>query len=124
MISDKEWIKLMEIGGTLGCHQMPERSFFIKGYQFPVCARCAGVIISAIIATIVFFKKKLSIKLSIALSSVMLIDWGIQYLGIKQSTNKRRLITGLIGGFGYSTLHLHFYYFIYKKLKKLIKICS
>lgn len=124
MISDKEWIKLMEIGETLGCHQMPERSFFIKGYQFPVCARCTGVIISAIIATIVFFKKKLSIKLSIALSSVMLIDWGIQYLDIKQSTNKRRLITGLIGGFGYSTLHLHFYRFIYKKLKKLIEICS
>ena len=57
MIDDKKWIRLMEIGEALGCHQMPERSFFINGFQFPVCARCTGVIISAIIATIVFFKQ-------------------------------------------------------------------
>ena len=121
MIDDKKWIRLMEIGEALGCHQMPERSFFINEFQFPVCARCTGVIISAIIATIVFFKKKLPVGLCIAMSSVMLLDWGIQYLEIKESTNTRRLITGLIGGFGYSTLHLYFYYFIYGKLKELIK---
>ena len=121
MMNDKQWIRLMELGEMLGCHQMPERSFFINGFQFPVCARCTGVIISAIIATIVFFKKKLPVGLCIAMSSVMLLDWGIQYLEIKESTNTRRLITGLIGGFGYSTLHLYFYYFIYGKLKELIK---
>lgn len=121
MISDKQWIKLMEVGDLLGCHQMPERSFFINGFQFPVCARCTGVIISTIIATIVFFKKKLPIWLCFAMSSVMLLDWGIQYLKIRESTNSRRLITGLIGGFGYSTLHLYFYRFIYGKLKELIK---
>ena len=33
------------IGNHSGCHQMPERSFFYKGKQFPVCARCTGVII-------------------------------------------------------------------------------
>ena len=52
MMNDKQWIRLMELGEMLGCHQMPERSFFIKGFQFPVCARCIGVILSAIIATI------------------------------------------------------------------------
>lgn len=111
----------MELGGAVGCHQMPERSFFINGFQFPVCARCTGVIISSIIATIVFFKKKLPIGLCIAMSSVMLFDWGLQYLKIKESTNLRRLITGLIGGFGYSTLHLYFYYFIYEKIKEMLK---
>lgn len=121
MINDKQWIKLMEIGDTLGCHQMPERSFFIKGFQFPVCARCTGVILSAIIATIIFFKKRLPIGLCLSMSSVMLLDWGMQYLKIKESTNSRRLITGLIGGFGYSTLHLYFYSFVYKKIKELIK---
>ena len=121
MINDKQWIKLMEIGDTLGCHQMPERSFFIKGFQFPVCARCTGVILSAIIATIIFFKKRLPRGLCLSMSSVMLLDWGMQYLKIKESTNSRRLITGLIGGFGYSTLHLYFYSFVYKKIKELIK---
>ena len=121
MMNDKQWIRLMEIGERLGCHQMPERSFFIKGFQFPVCARCIGVILSAIIATIIFFKKRLPIGLCLSMSSVMLLDWGMQYLKIKESTNSRRLITGLIGGFGYSTLHLYFYGFVYKKIKELIK---
>lgn len=121
MMNDKQWIRLMELGEMLGCHQMPERSFFIKGFQFPVCARCIGVILSAIIATIIFFKKRLPIGLCLAMSSVMLLDWGMQYLKIKESTNSRRLITGLIGGFGYSTLHLYFYSFVYKKIKELIK---
>ncbi len=121
MMNDKQWIRLMELGEMLGCHQMPERSFFIKGFQFPVCARCTGVILSAIIATIIFFKKRLPIGLCLSMSSVMLLDWGMQYLKIKESTNSRRLITGLIGGFGYSTLHLYFYSFVYKKIKELIK---
>ena len=122
-IDDKKWMKLMKIGEALGCHQMPERSFFYKGYQFPVCARCTGVIISAIIAYVIFFtKKKIPIGVCMAMSSVMLIDWSLQYLEIKESTNKRRFITGLIGGFGYSTLHIYFYFFIYKKLKGMIFI--
>ena len=121
MMNEKQWMKLMEIGGVLGCHQMPERSFFVKGFQFPVCARCTGVIISTIMATIYFFKKRLPIWICLVMSSVMLWDWGMQYLKIRESTNSRRLITGLIGGFGYSTLHLYFYSHIYDKLKKIIK---
>lgn len=117
---DKQWMKLMEIGEVFGCHQMPERSFFINGYQFPVCARCTGAILAAIIASIVFMKRRLPISVCIALSSVMLFDWGIQYLNIKESTNTRRLVTGLIGGFGYTMLHLHFYCYIYKQIKKLM----
>lgn len=119
-MKDKTWIKLMQIGEKLGCHQMPERSFFIKGYQFPVCARCTGVIISAILSILLFKHKKISIKGCIALSSVMLIDWSMQYLEILESTNNRRFITGLIGGFGYCTLHLKFYKFIYSKILKYI----
>lgn len=119
MDNNEKWIKLMEAGECLGCHQMPERSFFYKGYQFPVCARCTGVIISAFLATLLFFKKKLPLWLCISMSSVMLIDWSLQYMKIKESTNTRRLITGLIGGFGYSTIHLYFYWYVYKKIKEL-----
>lgn len=48
----------------------------------------------------------------------MFLDWLLQYLHIRESTNKRRLITGLIGGFGYTTLHLYFYRWIYRKIVK------
>lgn len=106
----------MEIGEWSGCHQMPERSFFYKGFQFPVCARCTGVIISSIAAFFVFLKKKLSISLCFLLSGIMFLDWFLQYKEIRESTNPRRLITGLIGGFGFSTLHLYFYKFIFNKL--------
>ncbi len=121
MMTDAQWIRLMDAGAAMGCHQMPERSFFIKGYQFPLCARCTGVIVSTLVATIVFFKKKLPIWLCFAMSFVMLADWGLQYLEIKESTNRRRLITGLIGGYGYTMLHMHFYNFVYHKIKELIR---
>jgi uncharacterized membrane protein len=29
--------------GSLVCHQLPERSFHLGGFQLPVCARCAGI---------------------------------------------------------------------------------
>ena len=45
----------MEFGKKMGCHQIPERSFFFKGYQFPVCGRCTGVIIGEIVTIILFF---------------------------------------------------------------------
>ena len=32
--------------GSVVCHQMPERSFFIDGRQLPVCARCTGLYLS------------------------------------------------------------------------------
>ncbi|MFR4987350.1 MAG: DUF2085 domain-containing protein [Lachnospirales bacterium] len=116
-MNDKKWIKLMEIGSYLGCHQMPERSFFIKGYQMPICARCVGVIISSIIAILVFFNKKISFITSILMSLVMLIDWSLQYFNIRQSTNPRRLITGLIGGFGWTILNLKFFKYVLNKSK-------
>jgi len=29
--------------GSLICHQLPERSFHLAGFQLPVCARCLGI---------------------------------------------------------------------------------
>lgn len=39
---------IFAIGGVV-CHQKPERSFFIDGHQLPVCARCSGLYLSALI---------------------------------------------------------------------------
>ena len=32
--------------GSIICHQLPERSFFVDGRQLPVCARCTGLYLS------------------------------------------------------------------------------
>ena len=91
----------MGLGKIIGCHQMPERSFFVKGYQFPVCARCTGVIIGELVSLILILCSiKISFMISIALLIPMGIDWGLQYVKILESDNIRRLITGTIGGFG------------------------
>jgi len=37
---------LYGIGATI-CHQLPERSFHLAGYQLPVCARCIGIYLGA-----------------------------------------------------------------------------
>jgi uncharacterized membrane protein len=34
---------LMYAVGSVLCHQIPERSFHLAGFQFPVCARCLGI---------------------------------------------------------------------------------
>jgi uncharacterized membrane protein len=34
---------LMYAAGAVICHQLPERSFHLTGFQLPVCARCLGI---------------------------------------------------------------------------------
>lgn len=111
---DYTWIKLMNFFSK-SCHQIPERSFFIKGYQMPICSRCLGVYISSLFAIIYFFKRKTHYFSSFIMSFIMFFDWFIQFLNIKKSTNLRRLITGLIGGFGFTILNLKFLKFILNK---------
>lgn len=81
------------------CHRMPERSFFIKGYQFPVCARCTGILLGYIVGLIyVTFWRKFNYILELSLIFPMLIDGIGQYRGYFVSTNIRRLITGILAG--------------------------
>lgn len=94
------WLKLMKIGTVLQCHQMPERSFFWKEYQFPVCARCFGMLIGYLLGVLIFIFYRLPIVIAIVFCLITFIDWFLQYLGILESTNGRRLITGVLGGIG------------------------
>lgn len=89
------------LGNYSGCHQMPERSFFYKGKQFPVCARCTGVFFGHMTAIVLFLRgKKVSFRTCLSLMGIMGLDWGIQEAGIMESTNPRRLVTGFCGGLG------------------------
>lgn len=122
-MSDKKtqiWLKWMKFGQILGCHQIPERSFFYKEFQFPVCARCTGVIISALIAIPLFFFYKLDIRIAVLMSFIMFLDWFIQFLKIRPSTNIRRFITGIIGGFGWTYIHLYVYIGLYNFITSVL----
>ncbi len=97
----------MEWGARLGCHQMPDRSFFYRGYQFPLCARCTGVVTGTVAALLAFFFWQAPPALCLSFCGVMLLDWLLQRVGVLMSTNYRRLLTGLCGGFGCMTLQLY-----------------
>ena len=103
------------------CHRKPERSFFIKGHQFPVCARCTGFYISLItyfIYTYYFFVDYNIYLLSFAIILLIptAIDGLTQFLEYRESNNTLRLITGLMGGLGLGILVKALKYFIYLKL--------
>ncbi len=94
------------LGNESGCHQMPERSFFYRDKQFPVCARCTGVFIGHSLAIVLFFmKKQIPFKKCCILIGIMGADWCIQEVGLKESTNGRRLITGFFGGLGLFSIY-------------------
>lgn len=92
------WLGAMHYFGRCGCHQRPDRSFFIGRWQFPLCARCTGVLIGHIIAYPLGLKMRISPWAAVCGCEVMLADWTVQRMGIKESTNRRRLVTGIIGG--------------------------
>lgn len=103
----QSFLELIRTAGNYsGCHQMPERSFFYKGKQFPVCARCTGAFAGHFLAVILFiFGKQLPFKYCCLLLSIMGADWGIQEAGLLPSTNIRRLVTGFCGGLGLFSIY-------------------
>ena len=45
--------------GSVICHQLPERSFFLDGRQLPVCARCTGLYLSGVAGLAAWWALKL-----------------------------------------------------------------
>lgn len=87
------------------CHRKPERSFFIKGHQFPVCARCTGFYTGLIIFIIYYSLNGIDYSFNMLILSAILIiptavDGFTQLLGFRQSNNTLRFTTGVIGGIG------------------------
>lgn len=89
----------------VSCHQMPERSFFYKGKQFPICSRCTGIYIGYI-AIFIFAVTLTYIPLlwSLILLFPSLIDGLTQAYCHRESNNILRLITGIMFGVGMSSL--------------------
>ncbi len=112
---------LMIWGHRIGCHQLAERSFTWHGLQFPVCARCTGVLLSYVVSIPLYIAFGGNLTICISTMAIMFADWLIQYLGFKQSTNIRRLLTGICGGYGVMTVQLMF---IEHAIHKIISFVS
>lgn len=93
-----------------GCHARPDRSFYFRGHQFPICARCTGELIGILagipIAVIWGYPKFYIVVLMIA---PLVIDGTVQRFTPYESTNIRRLITGTLFGIALIFLLIYFH---------------
>ncbi|WP_458455685.1 DUF2085 domain-containing protein [Methanobrevibacter sp.] len=87
------------------CHRLPERSFFFKGRQFPVCSRCTGIYIGFFISILFKYLKLFSLPnnflICFILTFPLLLDGFTQFFKLRESNNRLRLITGLMFGLSY-----------------------
>jgi uncharacterized membrane protein len=91
------------------CHRLPDRTFNIRGHYFPVCSRCTGLYVGALL----FFTYSLFffidytvtvILMAFIITFPMIIDGLTQYFRFRESNNGLRFITGFISGVGIALL--------------------
>lgn len=88
-----------------GCHGRPERCLTIGGRKMKICARCVGIKTGHWTAILLsFFQLLPPWWVSLLLIVPMAIDGGLQLVFRIYSNNPRRVITGLLGGFGIGSL--------------------
>lgn len=85
----------------ISCHRDPSRSFFWKGRQFPVCARCTGIHLGYLSLFLFLFQLiYINWILSIIFILPTLIDGLTQAYFNRESTNSIRVTSGFLAGIG------------------------
>lgn len=92
-----------------GCHCLSERSFFYKGRQFPICARCTGELIGIFIGLIGWWLIQLPFYYYLLMLIPLVLDGTIQMFTKYHSSNTKRLLTGILFGYGFITLFIMSY---------------
>jgi len=96
------WNALYSMGDRL-CHQQADRSFFLNGNQMPFCSRCTAIFVGMVIGLAIMIKYRLPLSdrfifyIIICLTPVR-IDGVGQLIGLWESTNIIRVVTGLPAG--------------------------
>ncbi|HIH96938.1 MAG TPA: DUF2085 domain-containing protein [Thermoplasmata archaeon] len=89
--------------GDVSCHQGSDRSLHMNGNQMPLCSRCSGRELGMAIGMLLMVFKRFKINwrfviLIVLMVGSMAIDAVPQTLGLWESTNISRLITGFLFG--------------------------
>jgi len=124
--------KLANITGFSVCHQLPERSMLLGHIYMPVCCRCSGIYIGFFVSIFILFlmhKKRQSDMpplYIIILSCVFIVstfaDGLLSYLGIYESNNIMRLVTGYLSGMGIAVIIYPIFIFQYFRSSEKVKI--
>ena len=86
--------------GDLNCHQLSQRSYSYNDNQMSFCARDTGIFLGLVLGFMYASRKKIVLTLPLVIATLLPIglDGTIQLLTDYESTNPKRLITGLIAG--------------------------
>ncbi|MCR1952211.1 DUF2085 domain-containing protein [Clostridium sp. DSM 100503] len=94
-----------------GCHCRADRSFYFKHRKFPICARCTGELLGIILSIFLYKIYSLEILVNIFFILPMLIDGFFQLLTKYESNNIKRVIIGILFGYGFFNLFLNSIFF-------------
>jgi len=94
--------------GYAVCHCLPSRTLTVGGHLLPVCSRCTGIYLG-IAATYIFLISRRGFKVnalpslwaSLAAAAMLLpmaVDGVSSYVGLRETTNTLRFLTGLAAG--------------------------
>lgn len=106
------------------CHQIPERSFFIRGKQLPLCSRCLSMYTSFFVSSVIillnftFFTSIQFDQMVMVLLfgiSPLVIDGFTQFKNWRKSNQFLRSLTGIL--FGFVTAWFSVYFINFNLLK-------
>ena len=86
------------------CHCRDDRSFHYKGLRFPICARCTGELIGIFASIFMFWFWRPNVIESLIMLLPLILDGFFQALTKYESTNIKRLFTGILFGIGLTSL--------------------
>lgn len=89
------------------CHRRAERSFFVAGRQFHICARCTGIFIGYATSPFLIPWRESALYLFPIALMCMGLDGVTQNLGWRNSNNPLRLATGFAFGFTFLPFIIH-----------------
>lgn len=90
----------------LSCHRLSGRSFHFAWGTGGQCARCTGFWSGSFLFAVLMFFRRIpgTILGGFLLLVPMLVDGSLQYMGLYQSSNVPRAITGVLAGAGLAML--------------------
>jgi len=95
-------LKLFGIGKIPLCNMRKERAPKFFGFVFPLCYRCVGLIVGGLLGSIAYSNSVINYKNNLTFISILglpfLLDTLAQNMFKKNSTNTKRLLTGILFG--------------------------
>lgn len=106
-----------------GCHARPDRSFYFRGKQFPICARCTGELVGMVIGILIAVCYGCpNFWLTCLMMVPLVVDGFTQRLTAYESNNMRRLWTGILFGIALIFMFIYFHHFCVHIAAEILKL--